>query len=133
MGRAEQVLKGLASLQKEGVLCDVELQAEGQKLSAHRAVLAAASPYFHAMFAGGFKESKVQTIPIQEISFTGLKAVVDCIYTTKIKLNAKNISDIVPAAHLLGLQDIVEESREWMTGKITKTNCYTFSETGRNI
>ncbi len=123
MGRAEQVLSGLASLQQEGMLCDVELRAEGQTLSAHRAVLAAASPYFHAMFSGNFKESKINTIPMEEISFAGLKAVVDCIYTTKIKPNGKNISDIVPAAHLLEMNDIVEECRGWMIGNITKTNC----------
>ena len=125
MGRAEQVLSGLASLQKEGMFCDIELQAEGQTLSAHRNVLAAASPYFHAMFSGNFKETNVSTVPMQEISFAGLKAIVDCIYTTKIKPNAKNISDIVPAAHLLQMNDIVKECREWMTGKVTKTNCFT--------
>ncbi len=50
MGLADDILAGLSSLQKGNVLCDVELQAEGQNVSAHRAVLAAASPYFNGMF-----------------------------------------------------------------------------------
>ncbi len=56
MGRADDVLSGLALLRDEDVLCDVELQADGRTsghpISAHRAVLAAASPYFKAMFSG---------------------------------------------------------------------------------
>ncbi len=129
MGRAEQVLAGLASLQKDGILCDVTLQAEGQQLSAHRTILAASSPYFHAMFCGGFQETKQSNVPMQKVSFAGLKAVVDCIYTTKLKLNDENISDIVQTAHLLQMEDenlqIVNECRDWMNENIGKDNCFT--------
>ena len=126
MSRAERVLIGLASLQKDGLLCDVQLQVGGQQLSAHRAVLAAASPYFHAMFSGGFKETKSNIVQMQEISFDGLKAIVDCIYTTKIKPTSENISDILPAAHLMQMDDIFTECKEWMPEKITKMNCFPF-------
>jgi hypothetical protein len=33
-------------------LCDVNLLVEGQKIRAHKIILAAASPYFKAMFTG---------------------------------------------------------------------------------
>ncbi len=126
MGLAEDILEGLALLQKENFLCDVELEAEGQHVSAHRAVLAAASPYFHGMFSGGFKETKIQKVPIQEVSFAGLKAVVGCIYTTNIELSDDNFSDILPAAHLLQINHIIKECVQWMTGKISETNCFNF-------
>lgn len=35
-------------------LCDISLRVGITSLSAHRVVLAAASPYFHAMFNGKF-------------------------------------------------------------------------------
>ena len=42
----------------QGLLCDAELQVEGRVFRAHKAVLAAASPYFAAMYATArFKES----------------------------------------------------------------------------
>ena len=128
MGRAEDILKGLASLRKDNILCDVQLQVDGQKLAAHRAVLAAASPYFVAMFSGQFKETTDQVVQIKEISFTGLKNIIDCIYTTKINITMKNIEDILPAAHLLQLPDIENECKTWMQKKITKSNCFKFLE-----
>ncbi len=127
MGRAEQVLLGITSLQREGVLCDITLQAEGQELSAHRVVLAGASPYFRAMLSGGFQESKQDTIAMQKVSFVGLKAVVDCIYSTKLHLSDENISDITETAHMLQMEDdnlqIVNECRDWMNENINKDNC----------
>ncbi len=57
MNEAEELVAGLLALQQEGLLCDVELQADDQSISAHRAVLAAASEYFKAMFCGNFKVS----------------------------------------------------------------------------
>ncbi len=94
--------------------------------SAHRLILAASSPVFKAMFSGKFKETKSKVIPMKEMTFVGLKNIVDCFYTTKIKITAKNIEDILPAAHLLQLNDIIDECTDWMVGKLTKTNCFSF-------
>ncbi len=126
MNRAEKVLTGLASLRAEGTLCDVELKTEDQTIPAHKAVLAAATPYFAAMFSGKFKETKSRIVTVKDVTFVGLKNVIECIYTTKSNINAKNIEDILPAAHLLQMADIVDECKEWMSGKITKTNCFSF-------
>ncbi len=129
MGRAQQVLSGVASLQQEGVLCDVTLQAEGQQLSAHRVILAGASPYFRVMFSGCFQESKQDTIIMQKVSFAGLKEVIDCIYTTKLKLSDVNISDVVHTANMLQMEDenlqIVNECKDWMKEHVTIDNCLT--------
>ena len=62
----DHVLKGLNELRNQELLCDVHLVAEGAKFPAHRVVLAAASPYFQAMFTGGFKENKMGEITLNE-------------------------------------------------------------------
>ncbi len=124
--RGQRVLTGLASLQTEGILCDVELQAEGKKLSAHRAVLAAGSSYFSAMFSGSFKEKEDNLIIMKDVSFVGLEAVVKCIYTTRLHITAENVEEILPTAHLLQLPDIVDECSKWMVETITPENSISF-------
>ncbi len=52
MGVAEEILSKLAEQREEEMFCDVKLEAEQQSIPAHKNVLAAASPYFTAMFSG---------------------------------------------------------------------------------
>ena len=126
MHRAGQVLQGLDSLRQDEILCDVELEAEGKTLVAHRAVLAAASPYFKVMFSGRFKETKSQVVAIKGVTFVGLTNIIDCIYTTESKMTEDIIGDIVAAADLLQMTDIFEECKNWMEDKLTESNCFTF-------
>ncbi len=126
MSRGDKVLAGLGALQVDGTLCDIELKAEEQTIPAHKNVLTVSTPYFEAMFTGQFEEKNAHVVEVKGVSFVGLKNVVDYIYTAKIKINAKNIEDILPAAHLLQMEDMVKECKKWMSEKITKTNCFTF-------
>ncbi len=125
MSEAEELVAGLSALQEEGLLCDVELEAENQTIPAHRVVLAAASTYFRAMFCGNFQEKKSQIVTIEEVTFIGLKAVVDSIYKNSIKLTTKNLPDILSAAHLMQMTKIVDKCKEWMLQNMRTTNCLT--------
>ncbi len=122
----EKLVAGLSAQQAQGTLCDIELKAEHQTIPAHKGVLAAATPYFEAMFTGRFDETKAHVVEIKDVTFTGLKNVVQYIYATRIKITTENITDILPAAHLLQMTDLVQECKEWMSAELSDNNCFDF-------
>ncbi len=126
MSHGDKVLAGLAAQRAAGTFCDVELKAQENRIPAHKNVLASATPYFDAMFSRQFEETNARLVEVKDVSFVGLKNVVDYIYTAKIKITFKNIEDILPAAHMLQMTDLVEECIEWMLCRITKNSCFNF-------
>ena len=80
---SNQLLKGLNQLRQRHELCDVELCAGKNRVSAHRVVLSACSPYFNAMFTGKLLESQKQVIYLKDIDESALHILVDFAYTGK--------------------------------------------------
>jgi len=81
---SEYTLSLLAALYdqlKMNQFCDVSLVVNGQKFPAHRNILAAASPYFHAMFTGGLAESKENEIHLHGTSPHVFQVLLKFMYT----------------------------------------------------
>ncbi|KAL7975839.1 hypothetical protein Chor_001252 [Crotalus horridus] len=55
----------MGEIRRQGKLCDVTLKVGDHKFSAHRIVLAASIPYFHAMFTNDMMECKQDEIVMQ--------------------------------------------------------------------
>ena len=53
----------------------------GELFPVHKAVLAASSSYFEAMFTGSFKESTDDTIRLNSVRRLGLSVILDVIYS----------------------------------------------------
>ena len=79
------------SLPRQNVLCDVQLEAEGIEIPAHRVVLAACSSYFNAMFTGELSESRAQKILLQEVDGKALGLLIDFVYTSEIQVTEENV------------------------------------------
>ncbi len=121
-----EILQGLSELREEGLLCDITLQAEGKTISAHRALLAAVSPYFKALFTGGFREDTQTVIELKQVSFQGLKNIVDCCYTSRLELNTENVSNIISTANMFQISKIVNQCTDFMTNHLDEDTCLTF-------
>lgn len=61
------ILDALNLLRKRRELCDVVLIVGNRKILAHRVVLSAGSPYFHAMFTGELQESRQTEVQIRDL------------------------------------------------------------------
>ncbi len=107
-------------------LCDVTLVAGGQEFACHRAVLASASTYFHAMLGGGFIEKNRTRIELNEVNSDCLKSVLDFIYSGSVVVTTDTAQDMFVAAHMLQVDKLEQACDDYMQRLITDTNCIGF-------
>ncbi|XP_034025731.1 kelch-like protein 22 isoform X2 [Thalassophryne amazonica] len=101
------LLDGLLALRESGILYDVVLLVEGCPIPAHRILLAASCEYFRGMFAGGLREVQQNEIPIYGVTRNAMKKLLDYIYTSEIELDVENVQEVLVAATLLQLEDVI--------------------------
>ncbi|XP_068617524.1 ring canal kelch homolog isoform X2 [Battus philenor] len=105
---AAALLDALARLRCDATLCDVRLQAQAEEAAgpaegvwAHRAVLAACSPYFRAMFTQ-FDERTQPAVTIQNVEPHALEAIVEYVYNPEsLLITEENVQSLLSAASLL--------------------------------
>lgn len=101
------LLDGLLSLRQSGILFDVVLVVEGRPIQAHRILLAASCDYFRCMFAGGLRETQQEEIPIHGVSYMAMKKILDYIYTSEIELDLDCVQEVLIAATLVQLENVI--------------------------
>ena len=124
--QTHNVMKGLAEQWQAGKLCDVELNVEGKKISAHKNILAASSPYFHSLFLGDFKESNWSEISILGFTHTAMRVILNAIYTNKLELTNGTVGEILAAADFLQISGISELCEKHMLRNLSCETCFQF-------
>ena len=98
MKHPKEALEVMSILRRSKKLCDVTLIAQEERILAHKIVLAAASPYFKAMFTSGMREEDMSVIPLHGISPCTLSRLVEFAYTAEVNINETNVCYLLPAA-----------------------------------
>uniref|UniRef100_A0A8B9LTN6 Kelch like family member 32 n=1 Tax=Astyanax mexicanus TaxID=7994 RepID=A0A8B9LTN6_ASTMX len=116
------VLAALNQQRMDGLLCDVTLVAGEQKFHAHRAVLAACSDYFRAMFSLCMAESEADEVTLQGVSGVGLKHALDFAYTGQIVLDPGVIQDVLSAGSHLQLLELLTLCSQYLIQELSSVN-----------
>ncbi|XP_044538753.1 kelch-like protein 4 [Gracilinanus agilis] len=120
---AEQTIRKMENYLQQKQLCDVFLIAGQHKIPAHRLVLSAASDYFAAMFTNDVLEAKQEEIKMEGIDPDALKALVHYAYTGVLELKEDTIENLLSAACLLQLSQVIEVCCNFLIKQLHPSNC----------
>ncbi|KAJ8268006.1 hypothetical protein COCON_G00131780 [Conger conger] len=94
-------------------LCDVDIVLVRQKntFQAHKGVLAACSQFFHSLFTQNKQLQRVE-LSLEALTAQGLQQILNFIYTSKLLVNARSVQEVLKAASVLQMSDIVASCQE---------------------
>ena len=114
-------------MREQLLLCDVILETSsdqnGVQIPAHRVILAAASPYFKAMFATGLKESTRKCVFIKDMEPDILQAVVAFAYDEDFFLPKDRVLHLLIAADLFQMSVLCYECCSFLKAHLQPENC----------
>ncbi|XP_062861596.1 kelch-like protein 9 isoform X2 [Trichomycterus rosablanca] len=118
------MLKGLNDFRSDTTLCDVTLVPgdSSETFPVHRVIMASASDYFKAMFTG-MKEQKLEEIKLHGVSSTGLKNIIEFIYTSNLSLSLSTLQDTLEAASFLQVLPVLNFCNQLLSSEVTIENC----------
>ena len=120
---SQSLLRKVHSLRSNKKLCDVTLRAGGREIHTHRAVLAACSPYFLAMFTHELLESGQEVVDIKDMSPDVLSALVDFAYLGTLPVTVENVQDLLAGSSLLQIAEVQNICCEFLRKQLDASNC----------
>ncbi|XP_078088101.1 kelch-like protein 34 [Mustelus asterias] len=119
----EMVLSGYRALRDDQLLCDVVLVAEGTEFRAHRSLLASASDYFRSMFKEHTRESKAGVVHLHAVSASGLRRVLDFIYSSCLALSPEGLPQTLETAAYLQVLEAVRLCSRYLVSSLSPGCC----------
>lgn len=120
---ALQIHDALEEMYRESRHTDVNVTVEDRTFRCHRAVLAAVSPYFDAMFLSGMKESIDGVVNLQGISKENFESIIKFIYTGSKVVTKANAEELLKASALFQIKQLHVKCEQFLLDKINNENC----------
>ncbi|XP_062854645.1 zinc finger and BTB domain-containing protein 34 [Trichomycterus rosablanca] len=111
------VMKQLNELRLQGKLCDIIVHIQGRPFQAHKAVLAASSPYFRDHSALGTMSGLSLAVIKSPAVFEQLLAFC---YTGHMELHLRDVVSFLTAASFLQMQAVIDKCTQILEGLHSK-------------
>lgn len=112
----------MEDVRRQGKLCDVSLKVGDHVFTAHRIVLAATIPYFHAMFTNDMVESKQRDIVIQGIEPNALESLINFAYQGEVVITLANVQSLLVGASYLQLSKVRDACCDFLKARLQSSN-----------
>ncbi|XP_077095670.1 kelch repeat and BTB domain-containing protein 11 [Siphateles boraxobius] len=93
------------------------IEVGGQKIQAHKSVLAEKSDYFKARLSRDI-------LKVKGMSYKTLLVLVDYVYTSQMNVSKDDVVDVITGAKILQMPCAVQAAIDTISRQITPENCY---------
>ena len=129
----QELLERLDILRNNDSFCDVTIAVKDKEFKAHRAVLAAASPFFLTLLTSDMKESNEQLIKVEleETTETVMEDALKYLYTGNVTVVEERAHNLIATANFLLLPSLKTMAGNVLKETVTTENCvfnYYFAE-----
>ncbi|GAA34223.2 kelch-like protein 5 [Clonorchis sinensis] len=118
-----QTFKTLQLFRQKSQFTDVTLCVGDENLPCHKVILAASSPYFHAMFSSPYKEQQTSHVLLEHVSPWAVRRLLDFAYLGVMELSETTVQDVFTAASLLDYPIAMKACVQFMEQHLDITNC----------
>ncbi|KAM3607881.1 uncharacterized protein V6R79_015644 [Siganus canaliculatus] len=122
-GLPVELQRGMETLRVNRELTDVVLCVQGHDFPCHRAVLAAASHYFRAMFCSGLKESHEERVEIKGLDSGTMSMLLEYTYTSQALLTHSNVQRVLEAASQFQFLRVVDACAGFLSKSLQLDSC----------
>ena len=129
----EELLERLDILRNNDIFCDVTIAVKGKEFKAHRAVLAAASPFFLTLLTSDMKEGneKLIKVELEEATESVMEDALEYLYTGNVTVVEGRAHNLIATANFLLLPSLKTMAANVLKDTLTRENCvfnYYFAE-----
>ncbi|XP_068608477.1 kelch repeat and BTB domain-containing protein 11 [Brachionichthys hirsutus] len=114
---ADRNLRCSNSSQEAGNEPDLVIEVGGQKINAHKSVLAEKSDYFRARLSRDI-------LKVKGVSYKTLSTLIDYVYTSQMNVGKDSVIDVITGAKILQIPCAVQAAMDSMSAQVTPENCY---------
>ncbi|KAL1116712.1 hypothetical protein AAG570_005184 [Ranatra chinensis] len=104
------------------MLTDVVLEVGSELFHSHKVVLAAASPYFKAMFTSGLMETEMSRVTLHGVCPSAMSKLLEFIYTGKIRVTETTVCTLLPAAAMFQVADVIKACCIFLERQLSPSN-----------
>ena len=121
----QELLERLDILRNNDSFCDVTIEVKDKEFKAHRAVLAAASPFFLTLLRSNMKESNEQLIKVEleEATETVMEDALKYLYTGNVTVVEERAHNLIATANFLLLPSLKTMAGNVLRETVSTENC----------
>ena len=116
---------GLERLLQDEKHTDVVINIDDRSFKAHKAILAAMSHYFDAMFSSGMRETVTGVVHMEGIEHDVFQSVLSYMYRGYDEIVEGNAERMLNAAAILQMESLQRRCEEFLCKSINMDNCLT--------